>query len=992
MRPRKLVVEGLRSYRQRQEITFTDGLFAITGQTGSGKSSILEAMVFALYGASTFDARNPKALLSDRCDEMTVSLEFLLRREKYQVTRCFSASGRHSMHELRGPQGEILASKSTEVDRAIEELLGLRCEDFLKTVVLPQGAFQSLLHSTPSQRTPLLKNLLGLFQLDDLAEKVATEKGRLGGLVQVGRLQRQQLPAQPQILAEELAREKAAVAAAQAQHEEHLRQITALLGLEREGRQNLAERERQLATLASLPWPAEQQWDELTAQETRLAAEEQALVTEELRLLAVQSELLEIEKHRPELDGATLRSWDKRHQSLLNRSGAHHMEAQRLDLERERLTRVQAETERLAEELAGRLAEMEQMQASQASTLERLTRARVEHARCLELQKAKANLDAQFLKAEEQAGKLAGSLLAEHEVLKGQLDAVETLAARLAVVQGELSEAERKSGLQALCSDVHGGEPCPLCDRVLPADWHMEPGDGVEEARKVVSAAQERLRQAEKAVSQSQTRLEMQTLQRDRLESEMGALRTQLVAFPENLESESQDAAAALEEAQSSHQSLAVELARVANQADAERRGWERERELLEQARRRLESDLARQAAELQDWEKLRSELCSSMGNLDWPDGVTQRLTELEDEVAALETRRRELHGQLQASQARRAAHLQERRERFERPFEEVRSTLHGTFARLDGILGAALKGPVSSWTLGEWRASATVWQGVAGDARADLELRLQEQRQQFEETRLQVQGLIAGWGGAPGQTAESHAEVLRAAVEEKRQTVWELERRITLLARDLERLGRLNQALEPAESRLAHLEAVYELLGNKAGKDKRLSFTQWVLQQRQDQLLRLASQTFQQISAGQFGFATDFQILDIGTGLERKPTTLSGGETFLASLALALSLSELVARRGGRLEAFFIDEGFGSLSPECLDRALTALEVLAQNGRMIGVISHVPLMAERIEQVWMVSKTPTGSRIEILSEELRKRMLEADFRALESANHPLFA
>jgi len=121
-----------------------------------------------------------------------------------------------------------------------------------------------------------------------------------------------------------------------------------------------------------------------------------------------------------------------------------------------------------------------------------------------------------------------------------------------------------------------------------------------------------------------------------------------------------------------------------------------------------------------------------------------------------------------------------------------------------------------------------------------------------------------------------------------------------------------------------------------------------------------------------------------------RDAKTLSGGETFLASLSLALALSELVGRRGGRLEAFFLDEGFGTLSPECLDRALSALEGLAQSGRLIGIISHVVLLAERIENVWVVRKTPLGSQIEILSEELRQKLLSQDLAAYDPEKHPL--
>ncbi|MEW6280556.1 MAG: SbcC/MukB-like Walker B domain-containing protein, partial [Candidatus Eremiobacterota bacterium] len=177
-------------------------------------------------------------------------------------------------------------------------------------------------------------------------------------------------------------------------------------------------------------------------------------------------------------------------------------------------------------------------------------------------------------------------------------------------------------------------------------------------------------------------------------------------------------------------------------------------------------------------------------------------------------------------------------------------------------------------------------------------------------------------------------------------------------------RAEELERALLPAERLKRGLEYLNATLGNRR-VGSRPPFSQWLMERRQQELLEIASARMLEMTAGQFGFSAAFQIVDRNTGQARKPETLSGGEGFLASLSLALALSELVGRRGGRLEAFFLDEGFGSLSPECLDRALSALESLAGTGRMIGVISHVSGVAERLERVLRVVKTPQGSRLE---------------------------
>ena len=164
-----------------------------------------------------------------------------------------------------------------------------------------------------------------------------------------------------------------------------------------------------------------------------------------------------------------------------------------------------------------------------------------------------------------------------------------------------------------------------------------------------------------------------------------------------------------------------------------------------------------------------------------------------------------------------------------------------------------------------------------------------------------------------------------------------------------------------------------------------------------QGELLELASQHLEQLSAGQFRFeivledAQSFRVLDLFSGIPRAVTTLSGGETFLASLSLALALAELVGRRGGQLQALFLDEGFGTLSAECLDRALSALEILAAQDRLIAIISHVPLIAERVEHVWVVRKTLHGSEILRASEEMRREMVRQELAIFDPRLHPLF-
>ena len=161
--------------------------------------------------------------------------------------------------------------------------------------------------------------------------------------------------------------------------------------------------------------------------------------------------------------------------------------------------------------------------------------------------------------------------------------------------------------------------------------------------------------------------------------------------------------------------------------------------------------------------------------------------------------------------------------------------------------------------------------------------------------------------------------------------------------------------------------------------------FVGHAIERRQRQLLIVASQILGSMTGNAYGFASDFDIVDRSTNQPRPTRTLSGGETFLASLALALALVEIAARSGTQLDALFLDEGFGSLDANALDEALSSLELQANGGRLVAVVSHVRAVAERIETVLEVTRSAAGSSAEwrgaaerelMLAEELEVKLL----------------
>jgi exonuclease SbcC len=163
-------------------------------------------------------------------------------------------------------------------------------------------------------------------------------------------------------------------------------------------------------------------------------------------------------------------------------------------------------------------------------------------------------------------------------------------------------------------------------------------------------------------------------------------------------------------------------------------------------------------------------------------------------------------------------------------------------------------------------------------------------------------------------------------------------------------------------------LDALHSALGD--GKFKR-----FVAARKEQRLLGVATTILGRMTDERYGFGPAMRIVDRSAGQERSPQTLSGGEKFLASLALAFALVEIAARSGGHFGALFLDEGFGSLDVHALDQALAELERQATGGRMIGVITHVREVTEYIDDVLRVWRTPSGSDI--------ARLKHADLDAL---------
>ncbi len=335
-------------------------------------------------------------------------------------------------------------------------------------------------------------------------------------------------------------------------------------------------------------------------------------------------------------------------------------------------------------------------------------------------------------------------------------------------------------------------------------------------------------------------------------------------------------------------------------------------------------------------------------------DEVDRRISELApgiDEVARELGRRRTALREARAAVAgartvRDAADLQERKTRREldqlsQKWRDVTNLLSHTC----GLLGI---GSVSGGSEGLWDAAKRVL-----EAGAEKVEDLARRTAALESAAL-----------AAARTVSSFRTRFRAGAQDQASDV---------LARAKSEMTRLELKIEDLKAGMIkrrEVEGRLATLMERRNRFDRLTadfadskFTAYLLDEQRRLLSRIGSEKFHELT-GYYTFddAGQFQIVDERTGLMRSPETLSGGETFLASLSLALALSEAVALEGGRLGCFFLDEGFGSLDQESLDLALEGIETLADPGRLIGLISHIAGVQARLDDLIVLERLADGS------------------------------
>ncbi len=965
MRPLRLEIEGLTSFRSSQLVDFSElDLFVITGPTGSGKTSILDAVTLALYGNVPRTTKHElRELISIGASQAKVQLDFQVGSTVYRVARRLPKNGAQAATVERLEEDraipEVDGSGVRVANKRIEDIVGLDYDAFTRAVLLPQGAFAEFLSGDASKRRDILIRLLDLDRFIR-AGKLANEEARKLGqevAVRAELLEREYADVDPEALEEMEKRaeqsEKGAESVEAAnrgakEHWEERREAGRRVAAIRDIAGQLAEHASELDKLAGM-WSDLAEKDAETAaaleeaKEKREAAQEAyrsaraswAQLTEELGDQALLAELAGAADALIESE-----AWIEQATSELAEAEVHR---QKLADER-RCFAERLEATRAFEDAAKAAADESALAASSAREI------------C-----ERANQRALLARQRGREREREASLRAD---LKEAQLLVESLSERSEEATNRLESLETENKADAIRSHLHIGDDCPVCGskiRLFP-ETRAGAESGLETARAARQQSDRRLREAEKGVSAREGTIEEVVSNIQRIEDELKRLRD--VGPLADAEEALKAAEAAERTAQESLQAATEEASQaLSDLGDHDKKLAQVEVQISE--RRGRLSETSAQA------DRCQAQLAEALGE----PSPHECLKVVAD---------RRKHSETAASfLAATEAALDDAREVFETA-SSARTAIESTLLDFDGRVRSERtrlndrSNALSQYIEEQLDEPPPDKPGDRGitlarqtEYRETLEQTathgLAEGEREIEELDSSLTDLLAGIEVENIELSDA-LEALDKMAGQARVEAAQSKSSAQFLRERLARKQEMSEGLTKKRSRMR----LFAKVGRELRKDRFINF---LLEESFQDLAVRASDELKLISGSHYslGAAGDnFEVVDHMNADERRSVvTLSGGETFLASLALALALSQGITDIAGhsasaRLDSMFIDEGFGSLDSNALGLVVEALERLLEGERMVGVITHVPALAERIPDGFAVEKGEAGSVVEM--------------------------
>src|SRR6476661_1702337 len=623
--------------------------------------------------------------------------------------------------------------------------------------------------------------------------------------------------------------------------------------------------------------------------------------------------------------------------------------------------RLAAEAKRLEQERQ-ELVEAAQLLAADDAKLESLRAAAVKKEQAEEaadeaVQQAAAVLQAardelsEFRRLAADALRVASALgeieidqqeASEHLALAGSAEAQARDAATAAA--DAVAELQRQHAAVHAAEGLHPGDPCPICGHAVPPGFKPPRAPAEMTAKK----AHERATAAESKARDDRARLEERSRQLGDAQADPSIADEQLLT---TLASRVRRDKEALKLAKGQAQEARL----AATSAEAVLKPREA---ALAERRSNLDRDEASHTSQATSLEVERVGLPdrfrpAANTSLKQMETLLARVKARLAEVGGLRVERERLESRFAELRADKEELANRRRLEFDAPRLRAERAVLLLHERLrDATRLAELETPLlpeGGDDFASYAAAVATLEGDANNIMKTMEGRASDADKVADKARADILGLLEKADAT--SAAELNERLIAAAAARQAKAEEDLARA------QVRSVAALEKKLGPLRTAIGTLEALASEL-----TDGR--FIGFVVTHRQRALLGVASQVLGSMTGDRYGFAEDFKIIDRTSGQPRGARTLSGGETFLASLALALGLVELAARSGGRLEALFLDEGFGTLDADALQEALGELERCAASGRLVAVISHLRAVAEEIETVLRVTYRPEGSEV----------------------------
>jgi len=1012
MRPIRLTMTAFGPYAGTEVVDFTAamdaGIFGIYGDTGAGKTTIFDGMSFALFGESSGAERSAEDMISHHASATAlteVELVFDLGEERYVIRRVPSqtrAASRgsgtaHQSHEAylfkatgmaldeikSDNRGDALAEKKVKsVDGMIEELLGYNADQFRQIVLLPQGDFRKILTASSDERSPILKRLFDVRLYEGFVEKIKRKAAGLRQEIHDERLKRDTLlnHETEEAFRADAAKDKAAIDVLDARIEtlektlsDHRRVLTAAEALS-EKFSNLEDAKRDRADLER----QRQQIDQLRSR-TKQARVAATLIPLEGAAAGARDDHVEAIKAHDDAEEAFTKAETAR------------------TVAQGTLAQTTKETPQ-REAAAERVQELERWKATLDQT-EALKQSLTEKAEAVT--SATTN-ETDAKQAAEGAGKQLDALRALQKLQPDHDKAVSDAAARLAALQREaeilgeyekavtrrdqqngtvdgLAKAHQKSSshlqscetafanaeqdltdIQALhvARKLRDGEPCPACGSLdHPAPATGDPSrqgrhEAFEAAREALELAKTAEQEARAALRSAKALLE----ERQNTLADLAVPARDRETLLPILTAET-DKKTALD-ADTRFANLADRLSAAETQLTAATGVYEAAKQALADRKTELSNAQTQMDAILREVPEPFREANHLASTLESAIAERDRLAQAHQ--VALDADKETAVALAAAEQGRNGA--KKALGRASSALEEAKKAL------TDGLVTAGL--------------TAELFQSAKRDVGQidDLEAAIKEHEQSLAANADRLKRLEAEIGMRERPDVDALKDKVSACATELETDQNERTRLQTELAR---KQGVL-QTVEKISAKIASLEERYAPLGEisnlvNGNNDRKVRLPDFAIAAMFDEVLVAANLRLGPMSNGRYQLhrpeevaggvskrGLDIAVHDANTEKSRSTKTLSGGEGFQASLALALGLSDVVQQNSGgiKLDAIFIDEGFGTLDDETLNTALETLHSLTNEMRAVGLISHTEQVKTLITAGFDIEVTPSGSHI----------------------------